>query len=149
MPLSMKIQPIDFNMPEETMRIDLMKLIAKSRLMRFFDFQFPNVLRNSTAAPEKVMDKEPHFQKDSMVQNFIEENNNNNNEKQSCAVRCGQNRCSCFSWNCIDSSSEHEWDSFGDSNYSSTASSQLHLQSSIYHFFLFHRAYLTAAVTDL
>ena len=66
MPLSMKIQPIDFNTPKETMRINSMKLMVKSRLKRFFDFQFPNVLRNSTAAPE-VMDKEPHFQKDSMV----------------------------------------------------------------------------------
>ena len=82
-----------------------MKPMAKSRLKRFFSFQFPSVLRNSIAASEKVMDKEPHFQKDgfngsvvvalvlavefepssmcldSMVQNFIEENNKN--EKQS------------------------------------------------------------------
>ena len=88
------------------------------------------------------MAEEPHFQKDgfngsvvvapvvatefepssvcldSMVQNFIEENNNN--EKQSGAVRCGRNRCNCFNRNCIDSSSEDEWDSFGDSNYSSS-----------------------------
>ena len=145
MPLSMKIQPIDFNTPEETMRIDSVKPMAKSRLKRFFDFQFPSVLRNSTAAPEKVVAEEPHFQKDgfngsvvvapvvatefepssvcldSMVQNFIEENNNNNNnEKQSGAVRCGRNRCNCFNRNCIDSSSEDEWDSFGDSNYSSS-----------------------------
>ena len=174
MPLSMKIQPIDFNTSKETMRINSVKLMAKSRLKRFFDFQFPSVLRNSTAAPEKVVDEEPHFQKDgfngsvvvapvvavefepssvcldSIVQNFIEENNNNNNnEKQSCAVRCGRNRCNCFNWNYIDSSSEDEWDSFGDSNSSSTTSSQLHLQSSIYHFVLFHRAYLTATVIDL
>ena len=135
------------------MRIDSMKPMVKSRLKRFFVFQFPNILRNSTAAPEKVVDTEPHFQKDGMVQNFIEENNNNNNnnnnEKQSRAVRCGHNRYNCFNRNCINSSSEDEWDSFGDSNYSSTASSQLHLQSSIYHFVLFHRAYLTATVTDL
>ena len=175
MPLSMKIQPIDFNMPEETMRIDSVKLMAKSWLKRFFDFQFPSILRNSMAAPEKVMDEESHFQKDgfngsvvvapvvatkfepssvcldSMVQNFIEENNNNNNnnEKQSRAVRCSRNYCNCFNWNYIDSSLEDEWDSFGDSNYSSTASSQLHLQSSIYHFVLFHRTYPTSAVTDL
>ena len=120
------------------------------------------------------MDEEPHFQKDSfngsvmvvpmvaaefktssvcldsIVQNFIEENNNNNDdEKQSHAVRCGRNRCNCFNWNYIDSNSEDEWDSFSDSNYSSTASSQLHLQSSIYHFVLFHIAYLTAVVTNL
>ena len=150
MPLSMKIQLIDFNMPEEMMRIDSMKPMAKSRLKRFFDFQFPNVLRNSTVAPEKVMDTKPHFQKDGMVQNFIEENNNNNNnEKQSRAISCGHNRYSCFNRNCIDSNSEDERDFFGDSNYSSTASSQLHLQSSIYHFVLFHRAYLTVAVTNL
>nr|POE45108.1 hypothetical protein CFP56_66768 [Quercus suber] len=135
--------------------------------------KFPSVLRNSTVAPEKVVDKEPHFQKDgfngsvmvapvvaakfesnfvcldSMVQNFIEENNNNNNEKQSDAIRCGCNRCNCFNRNCIDSSSEDELDSFDDSNYSSTASSQLHLQSSIYHFVLFHKAYLTTAVIEL
>lgn len=152
MPLSMKIQPIDFNTPEETMRIDSVKPMAKSRLKRFFDFQFPSVLRNSTAAPEKVVAEEPHFQKDgfigsavvapvvaaefepssvcldSMVQNFIEENNNNNNnnnEKQSGAVRCGRNRCNCFNRNCIDSSSEDEWDSFGDSNYSSTEACEI------------------------
>ena len=125
-------------------------------------------------APEKVVDEEPHFQKDgfngsvvvalvvaaefelssvcldSMVQSFIEENNNNNNnEKQSGAVRCGRNCYNCFNWNCIDSNSEDNWDSFNNSNYSSTASSQLHLQSSIYHFVLFRRAYLTAAVTKL
>ena len=64
MPLSMKIQPIDFNTPKETMRINSMKLMVKSRLKRFFDFQFPSVLRNSTAVLEKVVDEEPHFQKD-------------------------------------------------------------------------------------
>ena len=177
MPLSMKIQPIDFNTLEETMRINSVKPMVKSRLKRFFDFQFLSILRNSTTAPEKVVDEEPHFQKDSfngsvvvvpvvaaefepssvcldsMVQNFIKENNNNNNnnnnEKQFGAVRCGRNRCNCFNRNCIDSSSEDEWDPFGDSNYSSTASSQLHIQSSIYHFVLFHRAYLTAVVTEL
>ena len=125
-------------------------------------------------APEKVVDEEPHFQKDgfngsvvvalvvaaefepssvcldSMVQSFIKENhNNNNNEKQSGVVRRGRNHCNYFNRNYIDSSSEDEWDSFGNSNYSSTASSQLHLQSSIYHFVLFHIAYLTAAVTNL
>ena len=63
---------------------------------------------------------------DSVIQNFIEEsNNNNNNEKQSCAVRCGCNRCNCFNWNYIDSSSEDEWDSFGDSNYSSTEACEI------------------------
>ena len=97
-------------------------------------------------ALEKVVDEEPHFQKDgfnglvvvapmvaaefepssvcldSMVQSFIEENNNNNNnEKQSGAVRRGRNHCNYFNRNYIDSSSEDEWDSFGDSNYSSTA----------------------------
>ena len=170
----MKIQPIDFNTLEVMMRIDSMKPMAKPWLKMFFDFQFPSVLRNSMATPKKVVDKEPHFQKDSfndsvvvapvvatefepssvcldsIVQNFIEENNNNNNnEKQSCAVRCGRNHCNCFNWNYIDSSSEDEWDFFGDSNSSSTTSSQLHLQSSIYHFVLFHRAYLTATVIDL
>ncbi|XP_050260243.1 uncharacterized protein LOC126705340 [Quercus robur] len=132
MPLSMKIQPIDFNTPEETMRIDLVKPMAKSRLKRFFSFQFPSVLRNSTAAPKKVMDEEPHFQKDgfngsvmvvpvlaaefepssvcldSMVQNFIEENNKNEKQSELCAVRCGHNCCNCFNRNCIDSSSEDE-----------------------------------------
>ena len=143
MPLSMKIQPIDFNTPEEMMRIDSVKPMAKSRLKRFFDF--PSILRNSTAVLEKVVDEEPHFQKDgfngsimvmpmvaaefepssvcldSIVQIFIKENNNNNDDKkQSCVVRCGRNRCNCFNRNCIDSSSEDEWDSFGDSNYSSS-----------------------------
>ena len=41
-----------------------MKPMTKSRLKRFFDFQFLSVLRNSTAAPKKVVDEEPHFQKD-------------------------------------------------------------------------------------
>ena len=174
MPLSMKIQPIDFNTLQETMRIDSMKPMAKSRLKKFFVFQFSSVLRNSTPVPKKVVDEEPHFQKDgfngsimvmpmvaaefepssvcldSIVQIFIKENNNNNDDKkQSCVVRCGRNRCNCFNWNYIDSSSEDKWDSFGDSNSSYTTSSQLHLQSSIYHFVLFHRAYLTAAVIDL
>ena len=97
-------------------------------------------------ASEKVVDEEPHFQKDgfngsvvvapvvaaefepsfvcldSMVQSFIEENiNNNNDEKQSGAVRCGRNCYNCFNRNCIDSSSEDNWDSFGNSNYSSTS----------------------------
>ena len=53
MPLSMKIQPIDFNTPEEMMRIDSVKPMAKSRLKRFFDF--PSILRNSTVAPEETM----------------------------------------------------------------------------------------------
>ena len=36
MPLSMKIQPIDFNTSKETMRINSVKLMAKSRLKRNF-----------------------------------------------------------------------------------------------------------------
>uniref|UniRef100_A0A2N9G6L7 Uncharacterized protein n=1 Tax=Fagus sylvatica TaxID=28930 RepID=A0A2N9G6L7_FAGSY len=136
----MKIQPIDSFTPEEPIiRFEPVKLVMKSRLKRLFDFQFPSVLRNSTAAPEKLIGagttEEPHFQKDgcngsvapvefepssvclnNMVQNFIEENNN---EKQSGAVKCGRNRCNCFNRNCIDSS-EDEWDSYGDSNYSSS-----------------------------
>ena len=128
-----------------------MKPMAKPWLKMFFDFQFPSVLRNSMATPKKVVDKEPHFQKDSfndsvvvapvvatefepssvcldsIVQNFIEENNNNNNEKQSRVIKCGRNHYNYFNWNCINSNSEDEWDSFSDPNYSSTAPSQLHL----------------------
>lgn len=139
-PFAMKIQPIDsFNPEEPIIRFEPVKLVMKSRLKRLFDFQFPSVLRNSTAAPEKLIGagttEEPHFQKDgcngsvapvefepssvclnNMVQNFIEENNN---EKQSGVVKCGRNRCNCFNRNCIDSS-EDEWDSYGDSNYSSS-----------------------------
>ena len=151
-----------------------MKPMAKSRLKRFFDFQFPSVWRNSTVASEKVVDKESHFQKDcfngfvavalvvatefelcfvcldSIVQYFIEEsNNNNNNEKQSCAIRCGRNHCNCFNRNCIDSSLEDEWDSSAIltilPRHCLNSTSNLQFTN----FVLFHRAYLTAAVTDL
>lgn len=125
MPFPMKIQPIDSHTPEDCKPV---KPVVKSRLKRLFERQFLNVLRNSAA--EKVGVEEPHFYKDGcngssvefepssvclakMVQSFIEENN----EKQSGASRCGRNRCNCFNRNSTDSS-EDDFDSHNDSNYS-------------------------------
>ncbi|XP_062149499.1 uncharacterized protein LOC133858078 [Alnus glutinosa] len=121
----MRIQPINSHTPEDCKPV---KPVVKSRLKRLFERQFLNVLRNSAA--EKVGVEEPHFFKDGcngssvefepssaclakMVQSFIEENN----EKQSGASRCGRNRCNCFNRNCTDSS-EDDFDSHNDSNYS-------------------------------
>lgn len=126
----MKIQPIDFDTAEEAARFELVKPVAKSKLKRLFERQFPNVLRNSA---EKVNFEELNVCKDSsdgiselepsslclanMVQNFIEDNN----EKQFSASRCGRSRCNCFNGNYTDSS-EEEFDphnGFGDSKFSS------------------------------
>lgn len=119
----MKIQPIDFNSPEESIPNQLVKPVAKSRFKRLFQRQFPIVLRSSAA--EKICGvEESHCNKDGsgefepssvclakMVQNFIEDN-----DRQSATVRCGRNG------NCNESS-EDELDSFngfGDSNVASS-----------------------------
>ncbi|XP_041003513.1 uncharacterized protein LOC121248951 [Juglans microcarpa x Juglans regia] len=121
----MKIQPVDSHTPEEFQPV---KPVVKSRLKQLFEWQFPNVLRISAA--KKVGVEEPHFNKDGcngsstefepsslclskMVQNFIEENN----EKQSCAIKCGRNRCNCFNRKCTDNS-EDDLDFYNDSNFS-------------------------------
>ncbi|THF94614.1 hypothetical protein TEA_028032 [Camellia sinensis var. sinensis] len=123
MPFTMKIQPIDFNSPEESIPNELVKPVAKSRFKRLFQRQFPIVLRSSAA--EKIGGvEESHCNKDGsgefepssvclakMVQNFIEDN-----DRQSATVRCGRNG------NCNESS-EDELDSFngfGDSNVASS-----------------------------
>ena len=107
MPFAMKIQPIDSDVGEEGTRLELVKPVAKSRLKRLFERQFPGVLRSSAA--EKIAGEEGHSGKDGpgngcadlepssvclarMVQNFMEESH----EKQSVSVRCSRNRCNCF-----------------------------------------------------
>ncbi|CAK9157312.1 unnamed protein product [Ilex paraguariensis] len=124
----MKIQPIDFNIPEESTHHEQVKPVLKSRLKRLFERQFQSVLR--TSAPEKPVtgNEELHcnkygsenFETNSiclakMVQNFIEESN----EKQSAAVRCGPKRSNCFNRNNTDSSDDEfdSFDCFGDSNH--------------------------------
>ena len=122
----MKIQPIDYPIPEEGTRSELVKSVVKSRLKWLFEHQFSGVLKNS-AGTKKIPDEELQFSKDGsngcndfepssvclakMVQNFIEENH----EKHSTSVKCGRNRCNCFNRNSYDSS-EDESDVFGDSN---------------------------------
>lgn len=125
MPFPMKVQPIDFNRPEESSRFELVKPVAKSRLKRLFERQFSGVLKIST--PDKAPSNgagadELHYNKDGlddfepstvcldkMVQNFIEESN----DKQQ---KCGRNRCNCFNGNGTDSSD----DEFGESNHNSS-----------------------------
>ena len=124
MPFPMKIQPLDSQAYQESIRNDSAKPVLKSRLKRLFDRQFPSVLRISSAEKPPVAG-EPTYGDDvgaefepssvclaKMVQNFIEENN----EKQS-AAKCGRNRCNCFNGNSNDSSDD-EFDIssvFGDS----------------------------------
>ena len=130
MPFPMKIQPIDYNSPDESTRNESVKPVAKSRFKRLFERQFPSVLRTSAAEKIAGVEESPcnkdgsgEFEPSSvclakMVQNFIEDN-----DKQSATVRCGRSRCNCFHRNCNDSS-EDEFDSFnsfGDSNITSSA----------------------------
>ncbi|XP_057460724.1 uncharacterized protein LOC130751194 [Actinidia eriantha] len=130
MPFPMKIQPIDYNSPDESTRNESVKPVAKSRFKRLFERQFLSVLKTSAAEKIAGVEESPcnkdgsgEFEPSSvclakMVQNFIEDN-----DKQSATVRCGRNRCNCFHGNCNDSS-EDEFDSFnsfGDSNLTSSA----------------------------
>ncbi|KAK7393483.1 hypothetical protein VNO78_22040 [Psophocarpus tetragonolobus] len=117
----MKIQPIDSQVPSDGTRLEQAKPVVKSRLKRLLERQFSGVLRNST--PEKIAGCEEQylcnglneFEPSSaclakMVQNFIEESH----EKHSTSHR---SRCNCFNRN-YDDSSDEEWNSLGDSNYS-------------------------------
>ncbi|GFZ04781.1 hypothetical protein Acr_17g0003530 [Actinidia rufa] len=130
MPFPMKIQPIDYNSPDESTLNESVKPVAKSRFKRLFERQFLSVLRTSAAEKIAGVEESPcnkdgsgEFEPSSvclakMVQNFIEDN-----DKQSATVRCGRSRCNCFHGNCNDSS-EDEFDSFnsfGDSNLISSA----------------------------
>ncbi|KAL6982491.1 hypothetical protein U1Q18_042770 [Sarracenia purpurea var. burkii] len=129
MPFPMKIQPIDLNFLEESAHNESVKPVAKSRLKRLFERQFPSVLRNSAAEKNVAGVEEAHCNKDGssefdpssvclakMVQNFIEDN-----DKQSATVRCGRNRCNCLNRNCNDSSEDEldSFDSFSDPNLTS------------------------------
>ncbi|KAL7112962.1 hypothetical protein ACP275_04G034100 [Erythranthe tilingii] len=116
MPYSMKIQPIDFNDPQERLpKFDAAaKPILKSRFKRLFEKPFSSVLKAS-AAGDKITEPPHNCNKDGseafdpssvclakMVQNFMEETN----EKPK--------RCNCFNGNCTDSSDE-EPDSYSSS----------------------------------
>ncbi|KAK7336802.1 hypothetical protein VNO77_17350 [Canavalia gladiata] len=123
MPFTMKIQPIDSQVPEEGTRIEPAKPVVKSRLKRLFERPFSGVLRNSAAEKITGEDGSTHGSVDlepssaclaKMVQNFMEENQ----DKQSVSVKCARNRFICF-----DDSSDaetHALGGFGESNYSSS-----------------------------
>ncbi|XP_004493733.1 uncharacterized protein [Cicer arietinum] len=110
MPFTMKIQPIDYQVPSEKI-----KPIIKSRLKRLFERQFSGVLKNLPA--EKIVGDEPYPRKDGvdfepnsiclskMVQSFME-------EKHSVSVTCGRN---CFNRN-FDDCSDTELHAFGGSS---------------------------------
>ncbi|XP_058737990.1 uncharacterized protein LOC131610131 [Vicia villosa] len=118
MPFTMKIQPIDSQVPAERI-----KPVVKSRLKRLFERQFSGVLKNPPV--EKIGGDEPHARKDGngngngivefepssvclakMVQSFIEENQ----EKHS--VSCARN---CFNGN-FDDTSDTELHALGGSS---------------------------------
>lgn len=110
----MKIQPIDPNgAVAYAPRTDPVKSVAKSRLKRLFERQFPSVLKNSSAekfggsGEGKVKEREDIGELetsslclDSMVFGFIEEGGH---EKPA------RNRCNCFNAN-FDESSDDEFD---------------------------------------
>ncbi|MED6182084.1 hypothetical protein PIB30_025320 [Stylosanthes scabra] len=131
MPFTMKIQPIDSDVCEET-RLELVKPVAKWRLKRLFERQFPGVLRSSAAVPvEKTAGDESHFGKDvagaelepssvclaRMVQNFMEDSHD---IKQSVSVKCSRNRCNCFNGNCDENSDGELESSLGENNQASS-----------------------------
>ncbi|MED6192575.1 hypothetical protein PIB30_011651 [Stylosanthes scabra] len=131
MPFTMKIQPIDSDVCEET-RLELVKPVAKWRFKRLFERQFPGVLRSSAAvAVEKTAGDESHFGKDvagadlepssvclaRMVQNFMEDNHD---IKQSVSVKCSRNRCNCFNGNCDENSEGESESSLGENKQGSS-----------------------------
>ena len=135
MPFTMKIQPIDSDVCEETRRLELVKPVAKWRLKRLFERQFPGVLRSSSAAAvavEKIAGDDAHFGKDvagadlepnsvclaRMVQSFMEDNHDN---KHSVSVKCSRNRCNCFNGNCDDNSDGESDAGFGETNQPSSS----------------------------
>ncbi|GFY85019.1 hypothetical protein Acr_03g0017930 [Actinidia rufa] len=98
MPFPMKIQPLDSQAYQESIRNDSAKPVLKSRLKRLFDRQFPSVLRISSTEKPPVAG-EPIYGNDQL------------------AAKCGRNRCNCFNGNSNDSSDD-EFDistGFGDS----------------------------------
>lgn len=116
MPFTMKIQPIDSQVPAERI-----KPVVKSRLKRLFERQFSGVLKNPPV--EKISGDELHARKDGngngivdfepssvclakMVQSFIEENQ----EKHS--VSCARN---CFNGN-LDDCSDSDLHALGGSS---------------------------------
>ncbi|KAI3460917.1 hypothetical protein Pfo_017580 [Paulownia fortunei] len=125
MPYPMKIQPIDFNQPQEPPPKfePVVKPVFKSRIKRLFERQFPSVLRipasdKPAGATEPMYncnkDGLDEFEPSSvclakMVQNFIEESNEKTQQ------RCERKRCNCFNGNCTDISDE-EPDSYNSSS---------------------------------
>ncbi|KAL2238816.1 uncharacterized protein LOC105163323 [Sesamum indicum] len=116
MPYPMKIQPIDFDAPEEPhpKYETAVKPVFKSRFMRLFEKPFSrDKSAGATLLPHNCnKDGVEEFEPSSvclakMVQNFIEESN----EKQQ---RCGKNRCNCFHGKCTGGSDE-ELDSYNSS----------------------------------
>ncbi|KAK6164595.1 hypothetical protein DH2020_001459 [Rehmannia glutinosa] len=123
MPYPMKIQPIDFNAPQELPPKPeaAARPVLKLRFKRLFERPFSSALKQSAPDKPSAATAEPihnsnkdgleEFEPSSvclakMVQNFIEESN----EKQ----RCGRKKCNCFNGNCTDSSDE-EPDSYNSS----------------------------------
>ncbi|XP_047334275.1 uncharacterized protein LOC124937974 [Impatiens glandulifera] len=121
MPFPMKIQPLNSQLYQESIRYDSSKPAVKSRLRRLFDRQFPSVLRISSVDKSAIGEPQ-QFSKDvadfepssvclaKMVQNYIEEQTN---EKPS--AKCGRNRCNCFNGSVNDSSDDEFEIGFGDS----------------------------------
>lgn len=125
MPYAMKIQPVDFNAPEEPQQPKceaVVKPLSKSRFKRLFEKPFSSVLKISSPDKPASAVEPPNncnkggleeFEPSSvclakMVQNFMEEGG----EKQQ--QRCGRNRCNCFNRNCTEGSDE-ELDSYNSS----------------------------------
>lgn len=122
----MKIQPIDVDTQNLRgfVRNDSAKPVLKSRLRRFFDWQFNGVSKTSSAE-KSIPAADTHSNtKDGgrtefepstvclakMVQNFIEETN----EEPQPAVKCRRNRCNCFNGYGNESSVDDDFDVFGN-----------------------------------
>ncbi|XP_076933300.1 uncharacterized protein LOC143599160 [Bidens hawaiensis] len=121
MHFKMKIQPIDNTSYEESVNLESVKPVVKSRFKRLFDRQFPSVLKNNSEKANVGGEaKDVEFEPSSvclakMVQNFIEDAP----EKP----KCGRNRCNCFNGNGFNDISDDEFDHsaagfFGDSSES-------------------------------
>ncbi|XP_022722667.1 uncharacterized protein LOC111279868 [Durio zibethinus] len=136
----MKVQPIDiYLLPQNdtaTVRVEPVKPVLKSRLKRFFDRPFPNVLRIAAAEKQCIdetqfnnKDGEIEFEPSSvclakMVQNFIEDSHNDKQPlPQLPPAKCSRNRCNCFNGNNNDSSDD-EFDVFGESIISGSPSAE-------------------------
>ncbi|GAU33230.1 hypothetical protein TSUD_333530 [Trifolium subterraneum] len=116
MPFTMKVQPIDSQVPA-----DRIKPVVKSRLKRLFERQFSGVLKNPPAEkigggdevhPHNIVDFEPSSVcLAKMVQSFMEENHDKH------SVSCARN---CFNGN-FDDSSDSELHALGGGGSSGEA----------------------------